>query len=146
MPKIIDSFSGKNRFLSNFYKCKFYTEGITYSSVEHYFQAQKAIDPHWFDLIAFASSPGEAKKIGGRCPLRPNWEQIKDDIMLQGLRKKFLIPNLQKKLLQTGDAVLVEGNSWGDRYWGVYLKKGKNKLGKLLMQVREEISNGKEKV
>lgn len=69
---------------------------------------------------------------------------MRDGVMLQLLRQKFLgDEELRRKLLRTGDAMLVEGNYWGDTYWGVCFGSGKNMLGKLLMQVREELRKGK---
>ena len=64
--------------------------------------------------------------------------------MLQGLRLKFAIPELAEKLLATGEAELIEGNSWGDTTWGVYKDIGENRLGKLLMQVRQELKEKRE--
>jgi predicted NAD-dependent protein-ADP-ribosyltransferase YbiA (DUF1768 family) len=67
--------------------------------------------------------------------------------MLQGLRLKFAIPELAEKLLATGDAELIEGTTWHDNTWGncscpqCENIPGENRLGKLLMQVREEIKN-----
>lgn len=57
------------------------------------------------------------------------------------LRQKFQIPELGAKLLSTGSAELVEGNHWGDTFWGVYNKVGHNHLGKLLMKIRSELQN-----
>ena len=61
--------------------------------------------------------------------------------MLTGLRYKFSNPDLKEKLLATGNEELVEGNWWGDQYWGICDGIGKNKLGKLLMKVRKELAN-----
>ena len=85
------------------------------------------------------STTGLAKKMGRSVSLRPDWEDIKDDIMLEGLYRKFADDELADWLVDTGDEELVEGNWWGDRYWGVCNGVGQNKLGKLLMKVRSEI-------
>lgn len=63
--------------------------------------------------------------------------------MLSLVRGKFQWPNLQEKLLATGDAYLEEGNTWGDRIWGTVDGQGENRLGQILMQVREEARQGK---
>ena len=88
-----------------------------------------------------AQTPGQAKRLGRKCLLRKDWEEAKDHAMLSVLRAKFANPELKEKLIATGDVELVEGNHWNDTYWGVCNGIGKNMLGKLLMQVREEIKN-----
>ena len=62
--------------------------------------------------------------------------------MLSLIRGKFQWPDLQVKLLATGDAYLEEGNTWGDRIWGTVDGQGENRLGKILMQVRDEARQG----
>lgn len=72
--------------------------------------------------------------------LRPDWDLIKDKVMYEVCWLKFSThPDLKEKLLATGDRELVEGNFWGDAYWGVYLGVGENKLGKTLMKIRSEL-------
>lgn len=61
--------------------------------------------------------------------------------MLDALRKKFSDDKLRSMLLATGEEYLVEGNTWGDKYWGVCGGIGLNHLGKLLMQVRDELES-----
>ena len=75
-------------------------------------------------------------------PLRPDWEEIKDEVMLQALRMKFSQnPEIAKELLATGDAILIE-HTRSDDYWADGGDdSGKNKLGLFLMQVREELKN-----
>ena len=75
-------------------------------------------------------------------PLRPDWEEIKDKVMLQALRMKFSQhPEIAKELLSTGDAIIIE-HTQNDAYWADGGDgSGKNKLGLLLMQVREELKN-----
>ena len=142
---MIDCFDGEFAFLSNFHPSMI-TDGKEWMlTVEHYFQAAKAEDKDDYIKIAAAFTPGEAKRLGRHIKLRSGWEEIKDQVMLDALRKKFAIPKLCEKLLATGDEELVEGNTWHDNYWGNCTCnrckdiEGKNKLGKLLMQVREEI-------
>lgn len=136
VPDILE-FSGEYRWLSNFWTSYLTYDGVDYCSVEHAYQASKTtkIELRW--LISRASA-GEAKGLGRRLKLRPDWESIKDSVMLDLLRLKFQHPHLREKLIATGNALLVEGNRWGDTYWGVCNGVGENTLGKLLMVVREE--------
>ena len=134
-------FSGEFEFLCNFYKYPFEYEGRTYPTSEHAFQAAKTLQEHEKDGVAGAFSPGLAKKLGRRVQLRPDWDLIKNDVMYDILKVKFSNDFLKKKLLETGDMELIEGNTWGDTYWGVDLNSGigQNHLGKLLMKLREEL-------
>ena len=114
-------------------------------TVEHYFQAAKAAEPLDFLKIAAADTPGQAKRLGRKCKLRADWEEKKIDVMRQALKLKFADPTLKAKLIATGDEELVEGNRWCDNFWGACHclkcqdKVGQNNLGKLLMELREEI-------
>ncbi len=138
---IIDSFRGEYGYLSNFHKCRVEFEGMVYPSVEHAFQAAKNPDPEYRSLIATVGSPVTAKRMGKKTQLRADWELVKEGIMLKLLRSKFSDPVLREELLATGDAELIEGNNHWDRFWGVCRGEVLNKLGKLLMQVREELNN-----
>lgn len=138
---MIDKFRGKYWFLSNFYESPIEEENITYPTVEHYFQAQKTFNQEEKLKIVQATKPAKAKKMGRKVNLRKDWEDVKIQVMEKGLRLKFQDPTLRKKLLATGDEELVEGNPWGDRYWGVCNGSGKNKLGKLLMKIRKELQD-----
>ena len=138
---MIDRFDGEYAFLSNYSASPFRINYVLFPTMEHYFQANKADNQNDYLHIAYAPTPGEAKRLGRKIQLRPDWEKIKDNVMLTGLRKKFADPELRNLLLATGNEELVEGNYWGDTYWGVCNGVGQNKLGKLLMQVREEIKN-----
>jgi len=135
--KIIKEFQGKYRFLSNFWPCKVEYQGVIYPSVEHGFQAFKTLSIRKRELIAQLSTPMAAKRVGRKLKLRNDWEIIKEVIMYNFLIRKFEDPELKRKLLATGDAILVEGNRWGDTYWGICKGKGKNRLGKLLMRLRD---------
>lgn len=136
----IDSFFGEYRWLSNYWLCVIVYQGVTYKSVEHAYQSLKVDDPVLANKIANSSTPNQAKKLA-QAPVqrRPNWEQTKVSVMKDLLRIKFSDPVLRAKLLATGDAELVEGNTWGDTFWGVCRGIGQNHLGKLLMEVRAEI-------
>lgn len=135
----INKFDGQWRFLSNFSPSIIKYEGIEYPTIEHAFQAAKTLDVSLRQRIAEFKTPGESKRLGRQLKLRSDWEQVKDGIMLELVRLKFAIPELRDKLLLTGDAILIEGNTWNDTYWGVCNGKGKNKLGKILFKVREEL-------
>lgn len=142
----IDSFRGKYAFLSNFSKSPVYLHGgsLYCPTVEHAFQACKTTDMAQRRQIANAQTPGQAKRLGRQVALRVGWDSMRDDVMLELLRQKFAPDStLADLLLATGDAVLIEGNTWGDRYWGVCNGKGENRLGELLMQVRDELQRAK---
>ena len=83
--------------------------------------------------------PAEARRAGQKLPMRTDWESVKIDVMFRCLKEKFKDPELREKLIDTGDEELIEGNWWGDTFWGVCQGKGENHLGKLLMTIREEI-------
>ena len=135
----IDLFRGEYAFLSNFQKCNIEFEGDVYPTVEHAFQAAKTFDKEERKRILSFASPVIAKRIGRKVKLRADWEDVKCDIMLQLLKKKFKNPELAEKLLATGEAELIEGNNHGDRFWGMVNGEGKNMLGKLLMEVRDDL-------
>jgi len=143
MMTVINSFQGEYFFLSNFFYSPFEFDGEIYATVEHAFQAAKTFDTEQRQSIRQAASPAQAKKMGRAVQLRPDWEQVKFDIMLALLRLKFSQADLRQKLLDTGDSELIEGNTWGDKVWGCVSYKGqwigRNHLGKLLMQVRADI-------
>ena len=134
------SFTGTYKFLSNFYPCQVKLDGVVYSSVEHAYQAAKTLDLG--ERKPFHAHPlptaGQSKKMGRKLKMRPDWESVKLRVMEDLLKQKFKDSSLQFQLLETGDADLVEGNTWGDSFWGVDSRKGgQNHLGKLLMQIRD---------
>lgn len=129
----INRFDGEHRFLSNFYPSPILFDGVPVATVEHAYQASKTFDPEQRAVIARAFSPGQAKRLGRHVQLRPDWEHDKVLVMAELVRIKFRNPHLRGLLLATGDALLVEGNDWGDTYWGVCRGVGLNMLGKILM-------------
>lgn len=139
---MINNFDKEWAFLSNFYESEIEFEGITYPTNEHFFQAMKTLDLDERRRIANALTPGQAKRMGRRVTLRPDWEEVKEDVMFLGLCLKFADDQLADWLLETGDEELVEGTTWHDNEWGNCTCQkcknvpGKNKLGKLLMKVR----------
>lgn len=140
MRPAITSFTGDYRFLSNFWLSPVSFEGMAFSTVEHAYQAAKTLDMDDRKRIAQLGSPGMAKRIGRLVTMRPDWEQVKLDVMLQLLLQKFQHEPLRSMLLATTNAELIEGNTWGDVFWGVCRGVGQNHLGKLLMKVRHECS------
>lgn len=135
----IDSFSGEHRFLSNFWPVSVQLDGREYPTVENAYQAAKTKKDseriQFLDLTA-----GQAKRLGSKLILRKDWDRIKVPVMNYLLRQKFSVPYLRDLLIQTGDAELIEGNDWGDTFWGVCNNVGQNHLGKLLMEIRSDIS------
>ncbi len=126
-------------FLSNYWRSPIAATDYVYPTVEHYYQASKALLVEEHEMIRNLSTPTEAKFAGYHITLKPNWEDVKVDIMLVGLRAKFTQwPSLRTRLLATGTAILHEDSPW-DKYWGYAKGEGLDKLGQLIMQVREEL-------
>lgn len=136
---MIDDFNGEYRFLSNFYM-------HLGSSVEHRYQARKTLNHDEAQLILSASTPAVAKKLGRAATLRDDWEDVKLRVMKYLVREKFQDPELARMLLKTVPHELVEGNWWGDAFWGVCRGVGENHLGKILMEVRDELESKQQAV
>ena len=146
---MINDFSEKYFFLSNFYNCYLVYEGVIYCSTEAAFQAAKTHNFEERNRIA-RLSPSDAKKAGRKLELRPDWEDVKDRVMYDVCLAKFTQNDslrLKERLLATGDEELVEGNTWHDNCWGdchcekCKNVKGENRLGKILMKIREELKS-----
>lgn len=136
----IDRFTGKYRFLSNFWPCEVPYDGVMWPSAEHAYQAAKTEDTVQKALIATLTTAGQAKRMGRRVTMRPDWNEIKLDVMLDIVHAKFFgNVGLGHMLVDTSDARLVEGNDWGDRFWGVCNGEGRNHLGLILEQVRDRL-------
>lgn len=137
--KKINSFRGDNYFLSNFYEVPVTFHGLTYQNTEAAFQAQKCLSVKEQEQFTNLNA-SEAKKLGLKVTLRKDWETVKIKLMKEIVKAKFTQhPELAQKLIQTGDTYLEEGNTWGDRIWGTVDGKGANNLGRILMEVREEL-------
>jgi ribA/ribD-fused uncharacterized protein len=145
-----NSSSGKYRFLSNFYNCIYpiQYECMVAKTVEHIFQAYKTLNEKERTDILLSKTPGEAKKLGSKCTVRKDWEDIKYKVMLDLVTIKFNSNgDLKFHLINTGNAKLIEGNTWHDNTWGNCICdkckdiEGKNWLGKILMTVRENLIN-----
>ena len=142
MKDIIAKFENEYDFLSNFYEAPCMFEGLSYESTEASFQSAKTIDLELRKEFA-SLKPGKAKRKGREIALRANWDSIRNNIMYECVKDKFTRNiDLQEKLLNTGDSILIEGNYWHDTYWGVCDGVGENNLGKILMQIRGELSEG----
>lgn len=133
----ISEFRGEYYFLSNFYSAPVTYNGMCFENNEAAFQAAKCPER----MTEFCRlNPSEAKRLGRRVKLRGDWEAVKDTVMYEICKAKFSQnPDLADKLVATKDAELIEGNTWGDRIWGVCDGVGENRLGKILMRVRAEM-------
>lgn len=135
----VKGFFGDYRFLSNFHVADVWYEGILYPSTEHAYQAAKTLNEETRkEFLNLTCS--KAKNKGQEIGLRSNWESIKYDVMFAVVFDKFFRhQDLRELLLSTGNKYLEETNHWGDEYYGVCDGKGKNILGKILMEVRKII-------
>lgn len=136
---MIASFKYNYAFLSNFWPVEITLDGKTYPSVEHAYQAAKTTDQTERDDIRRVTKAGVAKKLGKAVTLRHGWDDIKLETMRALVWQKFENPYLREKLLATGDQPLIEGNTWGDTFWGVCDGVGENHLGLILMNIRDRV-------
>jgi ribA/ribD-fused uncharacterized protein len=139
--KIILGFSKKTgyEFLSNFYASTVAYEGMLYPTVEHAYQASKSADQSTRAIIKNAASPAIAKKLGQAIQVRDGWLEEKLEIMQKLIREKFENPFIRWRLKETSPKKLINENRWNDRFFGVVQGVGENHLGRILMEVREEI-------
>ena len=134
---MIKEFKGDYRWLSNFWPVEIAYDGLRYPSVEHAYQASKTIDPLVRERFAYGGfKAGQIKKMGKDLELRYDWNIVKIPVMRDLLHEKFKHPELREKLIATENSELIEGNYWGDTFWGVCDGIGENHLGKLLMEIR----------
>ena len=132
---MIDSFDGEHRFLSNFYPVEVVLDGVTYPTVENAYQAAKTLDLEKRKEF-LNCAPGQAKRLGRQLVIRDDWNDIKLTVMKRLNEQKYMRSDLRKMLCDTYPLDLVEGNTWGDTFWGVCDGKGSNNLGKMLMSIR----------
>ena len=141
-PKTTSGFQGTYYFLSNFYPAPVSYMGQIYANSEAAFQAQKTLsakERQRFGMFRMHSA-AEAKKLGKKLELRPDWEKIKLQCMYEICMCKFMQnPDLRKALLDTGSCILVEENTWGDSFWGTVNGYGENQLGQILMDIRAKL-------
>jgi len=125
---------------SNYSRHSFVVGEVPWSTVEHYFQAQKFAGTPHEDAVRLAKTPHIAKMMGNdrSRPLRPDWLNVKDDIMRLAVLRKFEAhEDIRKVLLSTGDATIIEDSPY-DYYWGCGANRsGRNMLGLILMETRE---------
>ena len=125
---------------SNFSAHGFMLDELYWSTSEHYFQAQKFVDTPYLEKVRQTKTPKDAAGMGRNrsLPLRSDWGQVKDEVMRKAVLQKFRThAEIREILLATEDEVLVE-NSPIDYYWGCGKDgSGTNKLGQILMEVRE---------
>lgn len=141
MKRIDDFHQEPYCFLSNFFQCPVNYEGILFPSSEHAYQAAKTLNVKARKIFTLnGMTPGMSKHLGQALAIRPNWDSMKLKVMEDILAAKFSDWQLKKWLIETGDAELVEGNTWGDTYWGVCKGQGTNFLGKLLMDLRKKLT------
>jgi ribA/ribD-fused uncharacterized protein len=150
--KPIVCFEGEYGFLSNFYRrymvVTLFGEQLAVRSVEHGFQASKATKIEDAIAVQHTSTPAQAKRMGRKIMMRSDWERAANErgeptkviVMRELLLSKFSDPELRAQLLATGSRHLIEGNTWGDTYWGMCQDergwRGQNWLGRLLMECR----------
>jgi hypothetical protein len=143
----IVSFRDEFFFLSNMFLCPITLWGETFATSEHAYQCAKFPEGEFRDRVKGASTPKSAKWLASRLG-RPHrldgHAERRFELMVEIIRAKFSSPAMAEKLLATGDGVLIEGNTWGDRRWGCVQAKdgtwrGRNWLGEILMQVRSEL-------
>lgn len=138
----IESFSGYDRFLSNFFYADVVLDGVKYPTVENAYQASKCRFKQHREVFLFCT-PQVAKRLGRQVLVREDWDAAKLGVMEDLVRQKFQKQELKIALLDTGDAELIEGNWWGDTFWGMCDGEGENHLGKILMKIRGELWTGK---
>ena len=137
MDKITE-FRGEYRWLSNFWFAPVKIGKLVFATNEHAFQAAKSLNPKDWNKFAFLTDPGEAKRLGKTLTLRPDWTDIRLDVMREITAAKYdQHPDLKAKLLATRGKELIEGNHWRDTFWGVCRGSGQNHLGKILMEYRD---------
>ncbi len=127
---------------SNFSRHPIEIGGLTWPTSEHYFQAQKFAGTPSAEEVRTQPTPMLAAQMGRRrdLPFRPDWDAVKDEVMMDALRAKFTQhPELHALLLSTGDAELIEHTA-NDSYWADGGNgSGRNRLGELLMELRQEL-------
>lgn len=137
--------SDTHREFSNFAPFGIDLDNAWWPTVENYYQAQKFTDPELRKLIRNAEKPQIAKSLAdkNKAAIRPNWNQVKDEVMYRAVRRKFeLHSELKAMLLATGDEELIE-SAPTDTYWGVGRDgTGQNKLGKMIARIRDELRPG----
>ena len=138
---MIEKFKGEYRWLSNFAPCQVTLDGLTYPSVEHAYQSAKNNEHAWKRYCQTEPDPVKVKRESKKVKLMPGWDTHKVQVMTHLIDQKFNQHPYKNMLLDTKKEYIQEGNTWGDTFWGVDLRsdKGKNVLGKLIMDKRERL-------
>ncbi len=136
----IQEFVGDYRFLSSFWFC----DVFGWPTIEHAYQASKTRNRGEQQLIMACQTPGQAKRAGQKVTLRSDWNQLRIHVMASLVDMKFsgMNPMLVDLLMNTYPAQLIEGNKWGDTYWGISNGIGSNHLGEILMARRKQLIDG----
>ncbi|MBY0459300.1 MAG: NADAR family protein [Gemmataceae bacterium] len=143
-PTVIKFYSTTGEYggFSNFSRHAIFLKGKKWPTSEHFFQAQKFAGTEHEEAVRLCKTPSAAASMGRsrKLPLRRDWESVKEQVMLDALRAKFTQhEDLKAALLGTADATLVE-HTTNDSYWGDGGDgSGRNRLGHLLMRLREEL-------
>lgn len=139
-PDTIDKFKGEYDFLGNRFACRFIWQGLKYGNAEAAFQSSRCENDR--ERKAFCACSADKAALKGREIVPPTgWATERLSIMESVLTAKFeQNPMLMQRLVETGNRLLINGNSKGDMFWGVdlYTWEGENMLGKLLMKIREK--------
>ncbi len=137
MAEAITKFRGEHQFLSNFWPATVCYRGLLFPTVEHGYVAAKVESPEIHRYVSMIENPGEAKSFGSKLLLREDWDEVKIHVMRDLVMQKFANhKDLGASLVATGSRELIEGNTWGDVFWGVCEGKGQNWLGRVLMESR----------
>lgn len=142
-PTSIREFRGRYAFLGSDWRADVEFEGAFYPTAAHAIAAARTTDAAERRIIAAQVSAADARRRADAVQLRADWDRIKIDAMERIVRDKFTRhPILRERLRRTGDAYLENGNAEGDRLWGVSSGVGENRLGIILMKVRDESRYG----
>jgi ribA/ribD-fused uncharacterized protein len=142
----ITEFRKEYFFLSNFYPCLVFYNGLMFKNSEAAYMSCKNDNKEDHIKLASFKTAREARDYGQTVVIRPNWDDVKYGYMKTVVTDKFTRnADIRVKLLATGTKQLVEGGTWHDQYWGIcncekHNGEGKNALGQILMEVREELS------
>lgn len=151
-------FKNEKRFLSNMFVAPFRIPNYIiqdyplwnldfntiYTSSEHFYQSMKSDDREYRRIIINLETPEETKKIAKKLleedklySYRKDWLDIKDKVMEIALFCKFSQNRYLLERLDKIEGEIIERNYWKDIYWGVCDGIGENKLGKMLMNLRD---------
>lgn len=139
-------FEDQYAFLSNMYSCKVHYDGETFPCVETAFQYAKCANENEHERFlnekGFYVSGRVARRIGQQVKMRDDWHDARLTVMYKLLEEKFYHnEELRQALKDTGNIYIQEDNTWGDTFWGVCNGEGYNMLGKMIMEIRQNIQD-----